>query len=189
MIYYYIYKITCLCGSFKNHYYLGRHKTKKLNDGYAGSGVKINKYYDKYGKIENKTYIKEILAFYNNDEELTKAEKNFIDDKYITDPMCLNLCEGGLNISGYSFSKKQKEKISKSVKKFFNDNEILRKKLSDINKDKIIITNLIPNKYLIKYKLNVNDIFDSKNSLSKHCGLSMHQIWNWKRKKYIEELL
>lgn len=68
MKYYYTYKITLLKGSLNNYYYLGKHSTNNLNDGYAGSGKIIKSYYKKYGKLENITYTKEILSFYNNDD-------------------------------------------------------------------------------------------------------------------------
>lgn len=95
MKYYYTYKITLLKGSLAGHYYFGQHTTSNLNDGYAGSGRKITDYYKKYGKIEHQTYIKEIIAFYNNLDELNNAEAELIGDKYDTDNMCLNLKAGG----------------------------------------------------------------------------------------------
>jgi len=93
--FYYTYKITLLKGSLAGHYYLGRHSTNNLNDGYAGSGRKITDYFKKYPKIEHQTYIKEIIAFYDNDEELNEAEKQLIGDKFLNDDLCLNLCAGG----------------------------------------------------------------------------------------------
>ena len=55
MRYYYTYKITCLKGSLKGHYYYGQHTTDNLDDGYCGNGIIIKKYYKKYGVIENVT--------------------------------------------------------------------------------------------------------------------------------------
>lgn len=107
--FYYTYKITLLKGTLAGHYYFGKHSTNNLNDGYAGSGTIIKNYYDKYGKIEHQTYIKEIIAFYNNDEELNKGEKELVGNLYDTDELCLNLVPGG----GYN---DVAEKISKSNK-------------------------------------------------------------------------
>lgn len=120
--FYYTYKITLLKGSLAGHYYYGKHRTCNLNDGYAGSGKIIRDYYDKYGRIEHQTYIKEIIALYDNDKELNEAEKLLIGDKFETDPLCLNLCGGGTggNIGGWNkgipMTDEAKEKISKSHK-------------------------------------------------------------------------
>lgn len=92
----YIYKIICLCGIWKNKYYIGQHTTTNMDDGYAGSGVKISEYYSIYGKREGKTYKKEILSLdkAKNQIQLDKLEKKYIGTKYITDPLCLNMIEG-----------------------------------------------------------------------------------------------
>ena len=106
MIYYYTYKITCLKGSLKGHYYLGQHKTKDIpsisKDYYYGGGKIIRDYYKKYGKVEGETYIKEIIQFYNNKEELNNAEQELIGDKFKNDPLCLNLKSGGNQNIRYS---------------------------------------------------------------------------------------
>lgn len=93
--YYYIYKVKCLCGSFKDKYYYGQHKTNKLNDGYIGSGTLLKCYFDKYGKIDGETYLREIIAYYNNEDELNKAEEEIVGNKYKDDDMCLNIRTGG----------------------------------------------------------------------------------------------
>lgn len=91
----FIYKITLLCGSLKDHYYIGQHSTNNINDGYAGSGTKIAQYYKKYGKIEGETYIKQILSYHNTLDELNQAEYEAIGNKYEEDPLCINLAAGG----------------------------------------------------------------------------------------------
>lgn len=97
--YFYIYKITCLCGSFAGKYYIGQKQSNKpfeKDTKYCGSGAKIQRYYKKYGKIEGVTYIKELICYCKDYEELQVMEKFYIGDKYkdeYTD--CLNLKEGG----------------------------------------------------------------------------------------------
>lgn len=97
--YYYIYKITCLCGSFKGKYYIGQRQSNKpfeKDTKYCGSGAKIQRYYKKYGKIEGVTYIKELICYCNTWDELQVAEDFYIGDKYKDEyPECLNLKEGG----------------------------------------------------------------------------------------------
>lgn len=117
--YHYIYKITCLCGSLKNHYYIGKRTTKTevidpLHDGYYGSGTKLVCYYKKYKPVQGETIIKEILEFNNTREENAEREKNWIGDKWETDPLCLNLKPGGNG--GVVATKEIRKKISNSNK-------------------------------------------------------------------------
>lgn len=84
MKYHFTYKVV-----FENgDYYLGQHTTDNLNDGYTGSGKKLNE--------RNDPFDFEILEYYNSKEELDIAEKELIGDLWYTDPKCLNLKEGGL---------------------------------------------------------------------------------------------
>ena len=108
MTYYYIYKITCTAGSFKDKFYFGQHTTTNLEDGYKGSGKKLQKYYKKYPN----DYIKEIICFCNDSDELGKKEYEIIHP-FLGNEMCLNLIEGGNN---RLFSNELKEKLSKSHK-------------------------------------------------------------------------
>lgn len=92
---YYIYKITLLKGNLEGHYYIGKHKTDKEKDYYAGSGVIVKGYYKKYGKKKGVTYTKEILEYNPTEEVNNIREKEIIGDLYKTDPLCLNLKYGG----------------------------------------------------------------------------------------------
>lgn len=89
MIYRYIYKITCLYGSFKDHYYYGQHTTENLEDGYKGSGKKILDYYKKHPN----DYTKEIICFCDSQEELNILETKYINSN-INDDKCLNIVKG-----------------------------------------------------------------------------------------------
>ena len=90
MIYRYIYKITCTAGSFKDKFYFGQHTTENLDDNYHGSGHKLLSYLKKYPN----DYIKEVISFYDTEEELNKAEYDIIHP-YLGSEMCLNINEGG----------------------------------------------------------------------------------------------
>ena len=120
MKYHYIYKITCLCGSLKDHYYIGKHTTEAIpeNCGYAGSGKIIKNYFAKYGKIKNITYIKEILEYNSTKEINAKREKYLIGDLYKQDSLCLNLKAGGDSggAKGLKRSAETRKKISNSLK-------------------------------------------------------------------------
>lgn len=95
---YYTYKITLTKGKLANHFYYGQHTTNNINDGYKGSGRIICDYYKKY----KNDYIKEIINFYNNQDELNKAEYELIHP-LLDNPMCLNLIEGGGKPIGNKF--------------------------------------------------------------------------------------
>ena len=108
----YIYKITCLCGNLKGHYYIGKHTAQNENDGYVGSGIKIRAYYKKYGAKKGETYIKEIIEYNDTAEQNSVREKEIIGDLWKTDPLCLNLMEGGKS-SGMKGKKHTQEWINK----------------------------------------------------------------------------
>lgn len=89
--YYYTYKVQCTAVGLEDYYYLGKHETTNLNDGYKGSGTKLCEYYKKYPN----DYIFTILEFYSNKTELNKAEQKLIGDLWKTDEYCLNMNAGG----------------------------------------------------------------------------------------------
>ena len=90
-MFYTIYKIT---NKIDGKYYIGKHQTKDLNDGYMGSGKLIKRAIKKYG-IQN--FIKEILYSYNTEEEMNAKEKELVNISEET----YNLCEGGQGGFGY----------------------------------------------------------------------------------------
>lgn len=108
---YYIYKICPLKGSLAGKYYIGQHRTKDINDGYAGSGTILRNYYKVYGVKEGETFTKHILQYCSSIAELNKVEKELVADKYQTDPDCINLIAGG---RGKGFSEEIRRKISES---------------------------------------------------------------------------
>lgn len=135
-MFYYTYKITCLCEPYKNHYYLGQRSCQTLPDKrYAGSGTNIINYFKTYGKVEGLTYTKEIINFYNNADELNKAEFELIGDKYKTDNFCMNLCEGGHSTRGHKLTDDQKKLISEATKEAMKNIKI-RNKISEAHKGK-----------------------------------------------------
>ena len=134
MTYRYIYKITCTSGSFKDKFYYGQHTTTNLDDGYKGSGKKLLDYYKKYPK----DYIKEIIGYYDTEQELNDAEYKIVD-KYIKDKNCLNIIAGGYygKPSDETINKiksSTKGRVSPNKGKKFS--EETKKKLSDAHKGK-----------------------------------------------------
>ncbi len=84
-MYYTVYKTT---NTVNGRFYIGKHKTRDLNDGYMGSGKLLRQAIEKYGKDK---FLKEILFIFNNEEDMSKKEKELV----ILSEQSYNLCEGG----------------------------------------------------------------------------------------------
>ena len=89
MKYHYIYKTT---NNITGSYYIGRHSTKNLNDGYIGSGKRFKALVDQYGR-EN--FTTEILEYCNDYDELKTREFQIVNEDLLKDPLCVNMKLGG----------------------------------------------------------------------------------------------
>jgi hypothetical protein len=87
--YHFIYKTTNL---LNGKYYYGMHSTDKLNDGYYGSGRRLKRSLNKYGK-EN--HVVEVLEHFPNRKELIEREREIINLNEIAKDECMNLMVGG----------------------------------------------------------------------------------------------
>lgn len=87
--YNYFYRIT---NNLNGFYYYGIHSTNDLDDGYMGSGSRLKRAMQKYGK-EN--FQKEILKFFDSREIASKYEEEVVNENCITDASCYNLKRGG----------------------------------------------------------------------------------------------
>jgi hypothetical protein len=90
-MFYTIYKIT---NQINGKYYIGKHQTKNLDDGYMGSGKVLKHAIAKYG-IEN--FRKEILHIFDNEAEMNAKEKELV----VVSEATYNLLEGGKGGFGY----------------------------------------------------------------------------------------
>jgi hypothetical protein len=73
-------------------YYIGRHSTYNIDDGYLGSGTALVNAIEKYGK-EN--FKRRVLVEVSSSEYLWELEKLYITEEMIKDSMCYNLSYGG----------------------------------------------------------------------------------------------
>ena len=85
-MYYTVYKVTNL---INGKFYIGKHQTKDLNDGYMGSGNLIKYAIRKYG-ISN--FTKEYLEILDSEQKMNLAEKILV---VIDSEVSYNLCGGG----------------------------------------------------------------------------------------------
>lgn len=87
--YFYVYKTTNMVNRM---FYVGCHKTRKLNDGYLGSGVRLKRAVKKYGE-EN--FKREILSQHGSLEEMFEAEAEIVTADFVARKDTYNLTEGG----------------------------------------------------------------------------------------------
>jgi len=110
--YHFIYKTTNL----KNgKYYVGMHSTNNLTDGYLGSGKRLRRSLNKYGK-ENFKF--EILEFLSDRISLKEREKELVNEELLKDSSSMNLKEGG---DGGFIDEKHQLKCSLAGKKAYLD--------------------------------------------------------------------
>jgi len=126
----FIYKTSHISGK----YYIGRHSTKNINDGYFGSGRWVKSIKDK------SNLSREILEYCDNDSELIEKETLLIE-QHISNPLCMNWNDKGvgwssrfnpskLNPSRFAGDKNPmkneevRNKVSESIKKGYAQGRI-----------------------------------------------------------------
>jgi hypothetical protein len=87
--YHFIYKTT---NSLNGKYYYGMHSTYNLNDGYYGSGRRLKRSLNKYGK-EN--HVVEIVEHLPDRKSLINREREIVNLNEIAKEKCMNLMIGG----------------------------------------------------------------------------------------------
>lgn len=88
-MFHYIYKIT---NTKNGKYYIGKHSTDKIDDGYFGSGKALNAAIVKYG-IEN--FQKEILEFCKTEIKALEREREIVNENVVADKKSYNINVGG----------------------------------------------------------------------------------------------
>ncbi|CAB4162936.1 grpIintron_endo, group I intron endonuclease [uncultured Caudovirales phage] len=116
-MFYTVYKIT---NKINNKFYIGKHQTNKLDDGYMGSGKLIRRAIVKHG-IEN--FTKEILYIFDNEEDMNKKEKEMV----VISENSYNLCDGGKGGFGY-INSNEELRIEKNKKARQTTDKILLEK-------------------------------------------------------------
>lgn len=87
--YHFIYKTT---NKINEKFYVGMHSTDNLNDGYIGSGKRLKRSINKYGK-ENFKF--EILEYLSDRSNLEIREKEIVNEQFLQNSLCMNLMVGG----------------------------------------------------------------------------------------------
>jgi hypothetical protein len=87
--YHYIYKTTNM---LNGKYYYGMHSTDNLNNDYFGSGRRLKRSLNKYGKENHKV---DIIEFLSNRKSLVDREKEIVNLNEVAKENCMNLRIGG----------------------------------------------------------------------------------------------
>jgi hypothetical protein len=125
------YNITYKTTSSSGRYYIGRHSTDNINDGYQGSGKWV-----KECKNNGKVLITEPLNFYNTFDELLIAEQELLDT-HIIDPMCMNYNNrsSGFAVGNRNPANSEKERKRRSEESW-TKTEVGRQWMSENNPSK-----------------------------------------------------
>lgn len=122
-MFYTIYKTT---NNIDKSYYIGKHQTKDLDDGYMGSGKYLKRAIKKYG-VNN--FTKEITHIFDNETDMNAKEAELVNNLVVEDTNSYNLCPGGNGGFGYI------NKNNMSVNSF-EDTKIQQKANKKANKSK-----------------------------------------------------
>lgn len=109
-----VYKTTVEVDGEK-YYYVGKHSTDVLDDGYLGSGPKFRQFLRDH---PNSKISREILSDWSTVEEALLEEERIVTLGMLRDPLCLNSIRGGgtFDTSGRVPSQKERENHSKKLK-------------------------------------------------------------------------
>ena len=162
--YHYFYKITNL---INGHFYYGVHNNNNLDDGYMGSGTRLQNAYRKYG-IEN--FKKEIIKYFNNKEEAFEYESGIVNEELITNNECYNLSIGGKggfipNINSYK--KNPSPNLNKVMVKFKNTDKYFFINTNQYDKT-IYETNWTNRHHTEESKNKIRQTLTPKNSTNDH---------------------
>lgn len=105
----YVYKITCTSEE-DVRFYIGKHSTTNIEDGYMGSGRKLKDYV----KAKNPTLSKEILKIFDNEQDAYNYEAKLVNEEWLNRPDVLNLKHGGN--TAFAYSQESRDKMSAARK-------------------------------------------------------------------------
>lgn len=120
-MFYTIYQITDTTNGF---IYIGKHQTKKLEDGYMGSGKRLVYAVNKRGLDK---FTKSILFVFDTESEMNLKEAEIVTPEFLKRPDVYNLCEGGKGGWGY-LNDSSPEHIERTRRGIIKSNKIWEEK-------------------------------------------------------------
>lgn len=166
--YNFVYKTICVT---TGHYYFGVHSTNNMNDNYLGSGLKLINFLKKHGRS---CCVREIIKICSTRDEAFKHEKEVLTEYVLSDPLCLNLIEGGTgfhHIYGETF----KQRISNTRRSKIKDGVIVPTKHSESHKQRLREHNpggISTSKAVLQFCPSTGDLIKEWPS-SRQAGLSL----------------
>lgn len=109
-----VYQTTIRVGDLE-YYYIGKHSTNVLEDGYLGSGPKFRKFLKDH---PDSVISRKILSTWNTVEEALLEEERVVTLGMLRDPLCLNSIRGGgsFDTTGRVPSQEERENQSRKLK-------------------------------------------------------------------------
>lgn len=126
----FIYKTTSKSGK----YYIGRHSTKKLNDGYLGSGKWIR-------SIKDKTILNREILEFCDENNIKEKEREYLKE-HVGKENCMNfnLSSIGFSVGDLNPAKSYEERLKRSIRFSGENNPAkrpeIKKKMSESQKGK-----------------------------------------------------
>lgn len=139
--YHYVYVIT---NKVNKKFYIGKHSTSNLDDGYMGSGVAIKRAIKKYGE---QNFVKRILCYCQTAFDALYVEQFLVTEYIVNRKDCYNMKTGGKRgsakgrisgMKGHHHSEETKQKLKLAWKKRRQKpvSEETRKKIGEAHKGK-----------------------------------------------------
>lgn len=126
-MFYTIYKTTNI---LNGKYYIGKHKTGKLDDGYLGSGTLLKRSIAKYGRS---AFRKDILFVFDNEQEMNAKEAEIVSELFIQSDDTYNLKVGGEGGWDYNnvVNPHSRDRCGIALQDMYRNNPILDKQRRD----------------------------------------------------------
>ncbi|MDL4470577.1 hypothetical protein ACVN4A_05285 [Escherichia coli] len=122
-MYYFTYE-TVISYDDKTFYYYGKHCTKKMKDGYKGSGVVLQRIREKHKNNPTLKIVTTPLEFFNSHEILMKAEEILVQRmKKEKEELCVNIAKGGIGSPYHYMSTDKKKEAVRKMTEFRNDED------------------------------------------------------------------
>lgn len=173
-------------------YYIGKHSTTNINDGYLGSGLHLKRQIKKYGKDK---FNKIILEYCNSIEQLNQREQSYVNADLLKDPLCLNIKLGGEG--GFDYCQ-TKSPHNATKGKYWAHHKITHKNVL-INVDQPLPIDYIKGQYRnIDYAKNLEQNKQRSEKLKTYykthkskgnCGKTKNRIWIFNSETHERKLI